>query len=45
MIISILNNENTVALSIFTKRSYDGWWKLHSFGHDVTSIGLGYPTI
>ena len=43
MIINILNNENTVTLSIFTKSSYNGWWKHDGFGHDVTRIGLGYP--
>ena len=44
-IINILNNENTVTLSIFTKYSYDCWRKRNSFGHDVTSAGLGYPPI
>ena len=45
MIINILYNKNIVALSIFTKSSYDNWWKHDGFGHDVTSIGLGYQPI
>ena len=39
MVKDILNNENTVTLSVYTKSSHDG------FGHDVTSLGLSYPPI
>ena len=45
MIINILNNENTATLSIYTKNSYDAWWKQDGFGRDVTSIGLDYSPI
>ena len=45
MIINVLNNENTVTWSIYTKSSYDDWSKHGDFGHDVTCIGLGYPPI
>ena len=41
----ILNNEDTVTWSMYTKSSYDDWWKNDDFNHDVTSIGLGYPDI
>ena len=41
----ILNNENTLTLSVCTKSSYDDQRKHDGFGHDVTSIGLGYPPI
>ena len=27
MVINIVNNENTVTLSVYTKISYDDWWK------------------
>ena len=36
MIINMLNNENTVTFLIYTKSSYDDWWKLD---------GGGIPTI
>ena len=45
MIRNILNDENTVTWSIYTKSSYDDWWMHHDFGHDVTSIRLGYPPV
>ena len=45
MIINILNNEINVTLAIHIKSSYDDWWKYDGFGHDVTSIGLGYQPI
>ena len=45
MIINISNNGNTVILSTFTESSYDRLSKHNCFGHDVTSIGLGYPPI
>ena len=45
MVINILNNENTVTLSIFTKSSNNGWSKHDGFGHDVTRSGLGYRPI
>ena len=45
MIITILNNEDIVTLSIYSKSGYYNWWKQDSFGHYVTSIGLAYLPI
>ena len=30
---------------MYTKNSYDNWWKHDGFGHYVTNIELGYPPI
>ena len=41
MIIKNLNNENTVNLSIYTKSSYDDWWKLDGEGFKLSLYRQG----
>ena len=41
MIINILNNENTVTLSIHTKSSYDDWGKLDMEGFKLSLYPQG----
>ena len=44
-ITNILNNKNTVTLSIYTKNSYDDLWNHYGFVHYVISIVLGCAPI
>ena len=41
MIINVLNNENSVTLSIHSKSSYDDWWKLDGEGFKLSLYSQG----